>query len=111
MDRWFVDILILGRYKRDDLDDEIVDSAYAECDSDDDCSSVQTCDTAVNICKMTWWMILIIVLLVLIGIGAIIACLLVFNMSYDICDLCLITYDLCQMCFGCLTCLTLLCLE
>ena len=71
----FVDISILGSYKRDDLDDEIVDSAYAECDSDKDCSAVQTCDTAVNICKMTWWMILIIVLLVLVGIGAIIACL------------------------------------
>ena len=71
------DISILGRYKRDDDDDDdvIVDTVYAECESDEDCSAVQTCDVAVKICKMTWWMILIIVLLVLIGVGAIIACL------------------------------------
>ena len=67
--------LSLGRYVRDvddDLHEGVDDYLPGLCVSDEDCDVVHSCSED-GVCKMVWWMILIIVLLILIAGFSIIA--------------------------------------
>ena len=59
------------------MQEQVDDLQPGTCKSDEDCGAVYSCSMVENesdgVCKMVWWMILIIVILILIAVFSIIA--------------------------------------
>ena len=66
----------IGRYIRDvgdDMQEQFDTVQPGACDSDEECGAVYSCSESDGVCKMVWWMILIIVILILIAVFSILA--------------------------------------